>query len=143
MLVPSFWDSSALVPLTVKEERTTRVRSLYKAHQVIVWWGTPLEIASAVARLARMKQINPSEEAKARQVAQRISDSWSVIQPSDALRATATELVRRHDLSAADALQLAAALQWCEDAPQGRIFLTADLKLRRAASSTGFETPEL
>lgn len=132
-----------MVPLTVKEERTTRVRSLYKAHQVIVWWGTPLEIASAVARLARMKQINPSEEAKARQVAQRISDSWSVIQPSDALRATATELVRRHDLSAADALQLAAALQWCEDAPQGRIFLTADLKLRRAASSTGFETPEL
>ena len=43
------------------------------------------------------------------------------------------------DLRAADSFQLAAALEWCEDDPQGRIFLTADRRLREAAWSSGFD----
>jgi predicted nucleic acid-binding protein len=42
-------------------------------------------------------------------------------------------------LRAADALQLAAALEWSQDVPQGRVFLTADQKLREAALMAGFE----
>ena len=42
------------------------------------------------------------------------------------LRSKAIQLVERYDLRAADSLQLAAALAWCEDAPRGRVFLTAD-----------------
>jgi predicted nucleic acid-binding protein len=143
MRFPAFWDSSALVALLIYQPATPSVISLYEAYEVVVWWGTPLEIASAIARLVRMKQISSSDEKKAHHLAQKLSDSWSVIQPSDALRTTATELLRRHDLRAADALQLAAALQWCEDTPQGRTFLTADLKLRTAARAAGFDTPEL
>jgi hypothetical protein len=43
----------------------------------------------------------------------------------------------------ADALQLAAALEWCEGAPQGRVFLTADLKLREAALFSDFDVKEI
>jgi hypothetical protein len=37
--------------------------------------------------------------------------------------------------SGLQALQLAAALEWCEDIPQGRVFLAADQKLREGMGS--------
>jgi hypothetical protein len=46
-------------------------------------------------------------------------------------------------LPAADAFQLAAALEWCEYNPSGRVFLTTDLKLRNAALLGGFDAKEL
>jgi len=66
-----------------------------------------------------------------------------MIQPSDALRAKSAQLVDRYDLRAADSFQLAAALEWCEDAPQSRIFLTADRWLKEAARSSGFEARQM
>jgi len=50
-------------------------------------------------------------------------------------------LVDRYDLRAADALQLAAVLVWCEDLPQGGMFLTADQKLQKAAMLGGGVPP--
>lgn len=141
--VPAFWDTSALVPLCVRQSMTPLAVALYKTHDVVVWWTTAVEIASALARLVRMKQISPSDCAKARKLANVLSDSWSVIQPSDALRTKALQLVDRYDLRAADSLQLAAALEWCEDAPQGRIFLTTDERLREAALLTGFDAKHI
>jgi hypothetical protein len=38
---------------------------------------------------------------------------------------------------------LAAALEWYEDAPQGRVFLTADEKLREAALLSGFHAKQM
>ncbi|MGA2457754.1 MAG: hypothetical protein ABSF85_09310 [Terriglobales bacterium] len=76
-------------------------------------------------------------------LANTLADAWSVIQPSDAVRAKAMQLVDRYDLRAADALQLAAALVWCEDLPQGRMFLTADKKLQQAAMLSGFDAAEI
>ncbi len=135
----AFWDASALVPLCLRQGITPRAVALYKIHDAAVWWATPVEIASALARLLRMKQLDLSEWTKARRLANRLADSWSVIQPSEALRAKAIQLVDRHDLRAADSFQLAAALQRCEDAPQGRIFLTTDERLRDAALLNGFD----
>jgi predicted nucleic acid-binding protein len=100
-------------------------------------------MASALARLVRMKQLDSTEWTKARKLAKILADSWSVIQPSDALRAKAMQLVDRYDLRAADSLQLAAALEWCEGAPHGRAFLTADEKLREAALLTGFDANQI
>jgi predicted nucleic acid-binding protein len=138
MRIPAFWDSSALVPLCVRQSVTPRAIALYKAHDLAVWWATPVEIASALARLVRMKQLKPAESTRAGRLARKLADSWSVIQPSDALRERAMQLVDRYDLRAADSFQLAAALEWCEDAPQGRVFLTTDQKLREAALFSGF-----
>ncbi len=137
--VRAFWDSSALVPLCVRQSLTPSAVDLYKRYDVVVWWATAVEIASALARLRRMGQLDPSQWQKAQELALDLSNFWSVIQPSDALRSTATELVTLYDLRAADSLQLAAALEWCDHNPQRRIFLTADEKLRDAALLSGFD----
>jgi predicted nucleic acid-binding protein len=47
-------------------------------------------------------------------------------------------IYRRHPLRAADALQLAAALIWCEEQPHGETFVSLDDRLRGAASKEGF-----
>ena len=143
MRIPVFWDTSALVPLCVRQGVTPRAIALYKLHDAVVWWATPVEIASALARLVRMKQLDPSDWTRARKLAKRLADSWSMIQPSDALRAKSTQLVDRYDLRAADSFQLAAALEWCEDAPHGRVFLTADRRLMEAARSSGFDAKSI
>jgi predicted nucleic acid-binding protein len=135
----AFWDASALVPLCVIQSTTPSVVSLYKSYPAVVWWATPVEIASALARLLRTREISTSDCAKARQVAVALADEWSVIQPSNALRDHAMRLVDRYDLKAADAMQLAAALDWCENVPRGEIFLTADQRLREAAVLSGFD----
>jgi predicted nucleic acid-binding protein len=109
----------------------------------VVWWAASVEIASALARLLRVKQLDPSDWTRARKLAKRLADSWSVIQPSDALRAKSAQLVDRYDLRAAGSFQLAAALEWCEDAPQGRVFLTADRRLREAALLSGFNAKRM
>ena len=112
---------------------------MYEDYNVTVWWGTPVEIASALARLLRTRQINPSEWAEAQRLADRLAAGWSVIAASDSLRALSIQIVNRYDLRAADALQLAAALEWCEGVAQGRTFLTADDRLRDAALLAGFD----
>ncbi len=137
--VPAFWDASALVPLCVRQRVTRRAIVLYKTYDPVVWWSTPVEIASALARLVRMNQLDTRDWAKAVKLATSLAGWWSVIQPSDALRASSMQLVDRYDLRAADSSQLAAALEWCEHAPQGRIFLTTDQKLREAALLSGFD----
>jgi predicted nucleic acid-binding protein len=139
----AFWDTSALVPLCVRQSITPRALALYRSCDAVVWWTTAVEITSALARLVRMRQLNPSDWAKADQLATALADSWSVIQPSEAVRAKAMQLVNRYDLRAADALQLAAALVWCEDFPQGRAFLTAGQKLREAALLSGFDAKQI
>ena len=99
----AFWDTSALVPLCVRQDTTPRAIALYENCEAVVWWATQVEIASALARLARMKQLNSSDWADARKLANALADAWSVIQPSDAVRAKAMQLVDRYDLRAADA----------------------------------------
>jgi predicted nucleic acid-binding protein len=141
--VPAFWDASALVPLCVRQTMTPLAISLYKTYDVVVWWATPVEIASALARLLRMKQLDSRDWSKATHLAKNLSGLWSVIQPSDSLRATSMQLVDRYDLRAADSFQLAAALEWCEYAPQGRVFLTADQKLQDAALLSGFDAKQM
>ena len=139
----AFWDASALVPLCVRQGITPRVASLYDSYQVVVWWATPVEVAGALARLVRTGEINSSDRANARQVAVALADEWLVIQPSDSLRARASQLVDRYDLRAGDALQLAAALEWCENDPQDKVFLAADKKLREAALLSGFDAKSI
>ena len=45
---PAFWDASALVPLCVRQRMTPQAIALYKTHEAVVWWATPVEIASAL-----------------------------------------------------------------------------------------------
>ncbi len=67
-----------------------------------------------------------------------LSDAWSEIQPGDLVRQRAERLLMVHSLRAADALQLAAALIWSQEAPVGLNIVCLDLNLREAAQKEGF-----
>lgn len=135
----AFWDASALVPLCVNQPSTPQASLWYTSFEVVIWWATPVEIAGALARLLRMRHLGVSQWSKAVRSIAELGETWSVVPPRDAVRSWAIELVKRYDLRAGDALQLAAALEWCEGAPLGRKFLTSDDRLREAASLSGFD----
>jgi predicted nucleic acid-binding protein len=67
-----------------------------------------------------------------------IGSGWREVIPDDKLRDLAVDALDKHSLSAADALQLAAALTWCQQRPSRRNFITADQRLAEAARSVGF-----
>jgi hypothetical protein len=47
-----FWDSSALVPLFVREDRSPILEALVADDpDMVVWWASPVECGSAVHRL--------------------------------------------------------------------------------------------
>jgi predicted nucleic acid-binding protein len=68
---------------------------------------------------------------------------WNEIQPTEEVRDRAERVLRIHKLRAADALQLAAALVWCGDRPQGRPLIGADGNLSEAAGAEGFTVVRL
>lgn len=106
---------------------------------MVVWWGSGVECASAIARLHRDGQLSTSDERIARATLAELSTAWYEIQPGTAVRDQAMRLLRVHPLRATDALQLAAALEWSGNA--SGTFITYDERLRDAASREGFTTP--
>jgi hypothetical protein len=134
----AFWDSSALIPLCVEQAGTRAARRFTEQYDVIVWWATPVEIASAFARLLRMRDINQSATTEAQRYMDRLRTQWQEIEPSFSLRDLAEELPARHGLRAGDALQLAAASTWTMHRPANRPFLSGDQKLLEAARRMGF-----
>lgn len=67
-----------------------------------------------------------------------LANGWSEMQPTERLRSLAERILTVHALKAADALQLAAALRWCEGEPEGRDFLYLNGRLWEAARKEGF-----
>lgn len=134
----AFWDPSALVPLCVNQAFAANAKRLSRQFDLIVWWGAPVEVNSAFARLLRMKQIDHTELTEAQRRVARLRDLWHEIEPSHALRDLAEELPVRYGLRAADALQLAAAYTWVMLRPANRPFISGDEKLLEAARHMGF-----
>jgi uncharacterized protein len=133
-----FWDSSAVVPLLVREANSERVAALLgEDPDMIVSWSTPLECASALSRTRRAGHIDVATESALLDVLRELSGEWSEVQPTEHVRLTAMRLLRTHPLRAADALQLAAALAW-EARPAGDVFITFDDRLATAAALEGF-----
>lgn len=89
-------------------------------------------------RLVRTGSITSTEERACRQVLHTLAQSWSEIQPSDALRSMAERLLAVHSLRSADALQLAAAIQWCQGLTTDQGLVTFDQRMREAAYREGF-----
>lgn len=139
-----FWDSSAIVPLCVEETTTDRALALVDQDpEVAIWWATPVECASAVARLERDAALTPAEAAEAFRRLDLLARSWFEIEPHDELREVARRLLRVHPLRAGDALQLAAAYLAAERRPPTLEVVTLDDRLRQAAVKEGFRVPEM
>lgn len=134
-----FWDSSAILPLLADEPaRQDMLTLLRRDPQVLIWWGTPIELASALARREREELLTADAVTSALATARQLAESWHEIVPSDAVRRTAERLLRVHPLRAADSLQLAAALIASDHNPSDLEIVCLDARLGSAARREGF-----
>jgi predicted nucleic acid-binding protein len=134
----AFWDSSALIPLCVQERTSNKVKTLAKQFAPVVWWGTTVEIHSAIARLHRSGELNDAGRQAALNRLSLLSRGWREILPSDKLRVQAEVLLDTYSLRSADSLQLASAMIWCHQRPARQRFVSSDLRLCQAAGQAGF-----
>jgi predicted nucleic acid-binding protein len=140
---PAFWDASVLVPLCVHEATSRKAHTYLGAFLPVVWWGTLVEVHSAIRRARRLGETSDQETRKALSRLEILSTGWREVLPDDDLRTMAGQLLDTHDLRAADSLQLAAALVWCQSRAARRSFLSGDRRLSVAAKDRGFSVIEL
>jgi uncharacterized protein len=107
-----FWDTSALVPLLVAESASEAVTQLYRTDpRIVVAWTTTIECTSAFVRRHRERLISDDQIAF---LLGRLDDArrgWNVAEASEDVRSSAERMVARHGLRAADAIQLASAIE--------------------------------
>lgn len=134
-----FWDASAVVPLLVSEQASSPLLDLLEQDQVmVVWWGTPVECVSAIARREREKALTVADASAALERLRALAVGWHEVQPVDPVRESAQRLLRVHLLRSADSLQLAAAILAAEREPATLEFVCLDGRLNDAASREGF-----
>ncbi|MFH0813399.1 MAG: type II toxin-antitoxin system VapC family toxin [Pseudomonadota bacterium] len=134
-----FWDSSAIIPLFLKEPATETVRGLIRSDEdVVVWWATLVECVSALSRRRREGALSVDAERQARTILAGLSAEWSEVYPTEIVRQRAERLLMVHPLRAVDAFQLAAALIWAEEIPRGLEVVCLDQNLREAVLREGF-----
>lgn len=140
-----FWDSSALVPLVVRQAGSADVEAWIDEDPVVVVWTlTIVEVVSALRRLVRDAALPERAASAAESTAGAILARTHVVADVDRVKAIAVRLLRVHALRGADALQLAAALVWADGAPSDLVVHTLDQRLALAAEREGFRVlPEL
>jgi uncharacterized protein len=134
-----FWDTSAIVPLIVDEQSSADLRTTADDDRALtVWWATPVECTSAIARRERLDPSGSERALEAFAVLDGLAARWTEIPPTPRLRDEARRLVRVHDLRAADAFQLAAARVASDGRPETLSLVTLDERLALAARREGF-----
>ena len=134
-----FWDTSAILLLCLQQLGSDASRRYSRRFpRKVMWWGTPVEIESALDRLHRNQKIDDHGLQQARRTWHLLRRSIVEVQPRERVRAVAEGIPRSYGLRAPDSFQLAAALEWCRERPRHRAFVTFDLHLAEAASRVGF-----
>jgi len=134
-----FWDASALVPLLVAEATTAPLQALAQRDpDMLAWWGSTIECASALARLERNAALDIKGAEAAYSRLTQIAGAWHEIEPTELVRENAVRFLRVHRLRAADALQLAAAFVAAERRPASLQVITLDERLAGALRKEGF-----
>lgn len=133
-----FWDSSAIVPLLVDEPGRKAVLALLESDPVmLVWWGTPVELVSALSHREREGSLTLAAVTSAIERVRALERAWHQVVPTEAVRGRAQRLLRVHPLRAADSLQLSAALSVAGDDPASVSFVSLDQRLADAARREG------
>lgn len=134
-----FWDTSALIPLVVDERASAETRRLLDEDQdVVVWMLTSVELLSALGKLGRAAPELTDLLPGVRLDALDLFKQWAAVTHVEGVRRRAERLVGVHPLTAADALQLGAALLASGDRPETLDFVTLDHTLGRCAQLEGF-----
>lgn len=133
-----FWDTSGIIPLLLEQEASAVVRPLAETDPAMAaWWGTPVECASAAARLRREGLLSMDDEEAVLGALALFQEAWLEVLPGTEVRREATRVLRIHPLKAADALQLGAALVW-GGSGSGADLVTLDERLALVARLEGF-----
>lgn len=138
MKTTAFWDASALAPLCIHEAASRQAQTYVKRFAPVVWWSSVIEVHGAICRLHREGALSDSNKQGALSRLQLLSHSWREILPDDEVRELATASLDKYSLRAADSLQLAASLVWCQRQPARRNFICGDQRLADAAAREGF-----
>jgi predicted nucleic acid-binding protein len=134
-----FWDSSALLPLLIEEAGSAAMnRAFAEDDEIALWWGTPTECWSALARREREAGWPPATTEQALDNLQKLMTRAHEVLPTAAVRACSRRLLFTHALRAADALQLAAAVVLGAIEVAELEFVTLDDALAQAARREGF-----
>lgn len=140
-----FFDASALVKRYVREPHTAAVRRWLNLGRTAVSRLSEVEVASALARLARDGAISTSQHDRA--VAALVKDraAWHIVELTSEVAALSRTLLARYPLRSGDAIQLASALRLQQISLVPLKAFVAydayDVKLNAAAMAEGFKTP--
>lgn len=105
--------------------------------------GGSCGVHSAICRLHREHLISDPDKQGALARLRLLSRGWKEVFPDDQVRDLAAESLDKYVLRAADALQLAASLIWCQKRPARRNFICSDRRLAQAADAAGFLVLEI
>jgi predicted nucleic acid-binding protein len=93
---------------------------------------------SGLARKEREGTLSLTDFDKAKKRLLTLASQWNEVQPLDQIKEIAERLLRNHDLRAADSMQLASALLFCQHKTNNLTFASLDSKLSLAANREGF-----
>lgn len=128
----------ARVPLINQEEATPTMRAVLGDDPVVIVWAmTGLEVTSALWRRHRAGELTESARASAAELLAGLEANWSVAIDVAEVVTRARRVLAAHQLRAADAAQLAAALVCCRERTDNLSFVTLDKRLAEAARREG------
>lgn len=134
-----FWDSSALVPLLVREKETRYcLKTLSDDQEMLVWCFSKVEVISALCRRLREKAFGEEGFQKAKGHLNDLMERAYEVQAIERVRARALRLLEVHPLRAGDACQLAAVLVAAQEDPHRLAMVCFDQNLKNAALKEGF-----
>lgn len=140
----AFWDASAIVAILARQEGTPKANELGRRFgSIVVWWGTTVEVQSAIAKRVREKLMTNYDAGQSLARFRVLRSRWTEVEPHERVRRDAEEFPDRFGLRTGDAFQLAAALAWCSNRPKNRPFVSFDNDLADAAQEVGFEVHRL
>ncbi|MBI3534751.1 MAG: hypothetical protein HY072_04615, partial [Deltaproteobacteria bacterium] len=122
----AFWDSSSIIPLILKEEKTDQSMTLFKkTEKMLVWEYAQIECFSAICKKEKTGDLNYPIFKEALQSLYSLTLLWNEITPLSLLAKTlAKRMISSYGLRTLDALQLAAALISCNEDVKNLTFIT-------------------
>jgi uncharacterized protein len=132
-----YFDASALVKRYVREKGSVKVRRLISSALPATSRLSEVEVASALARLAREGAFSVTERDRALAAVEVDFAAILVVELTPEIAAQARTLLQRHPLRAGDAIQLASCLYLQEQLGEEVPLVAFDGRLTEAARREG------
>ncbi len=134
-----FWDSSAIIPLLVLEDKTEYCISAFQTDkEIMVWTMSKVEVFSALCRSFRENTLTEGTFELAKKRMTDLFDIAFEIVSISKVKERALRLLQVHTLKAADALQLASVLVATQEVTSKLPIMCFDERLKQAAKREGF-----